>query len=110
MYKRQAYEDFINSTRFDITVETMKLKKDNQPFDYRYVGIVSMVYDTPSSMSVILGCIRGLSCETLWTHFNKFLLNESTLDSDIKEAYDKDLKNIDYEIEYMKRSDCVFPF
>ena len=109
-YKTVAYDDFINSSRLDLRVETMKLKKDNQPFDYRYVGIVSMGYDNPSPMSVILGCIRGLSCETLWTHFDKFLLNESTLDSDMKEAYDKDLKKIDYEIEYMKRSDCVFPF
>ena len=109
-YKTVAYDDFINSSRLDLRVETMKLKKDNQPFDYRYVGIVSMGYDNPSPMSVILGCIRGLSCETLWTHFDKFLLNESTLDLDMKEAYDKNLKKIDYEIEYMKRHDCVFPF
>ena len=41
-YKTVAYDDFINSSRLDLRVETMKLKKDNQPFDYRYVGIVSI--------------------------------------------------------------------
>ena len=109
-YKTVAYDDFINSSRFDLRVETMKLKKDNQPFDYRYVGIVSIGYDNPSPMNIILGCIRGFSCETLWTHFDKFLLNQSNLDEDIKDAYDKDLSKIDYEIEYMKRHDCMFPF
>ncbi len=138
-YKIGAYEELIEASKFDLTIETMKLKKDNQPFDYRYVGIVSIRYEVQKNMSrdfetaegrkkfledmknegakafggakqVHLGCIRGLSCETLWTHFDKFLLNESSLDEDINDAYDKDLSKIDYEIEYMKRHDCVFPF
>jgi hypothetical protein len=28
----------------------------------------------------------------------------------MKDAYDKDLSKVDYEVEYMKRHDCVFPF
>lgn len=138
-YKIGAYEELIKSTKFDLTIETMKLRKDNQPFDYRYIGIVSMNYEIEKNLSrdfetaegrkkfledikkegpspfggakqVHLGYIRGLSCETLWTHFDKFLLNESTLDKDMKDAYDKDLSKVDYEVEYMKRHDCVFPF
>ena len=101
------YKQAENSEKYYLMVDTMKLKKDNDPFTHRHVGLVRLGYD---GMSVIIGCIRGYTCQTMWKHFDKFLLNESKLDDDISIAYDKDLKHLDYEIEEMKRHDCVFPF
>ena len=102
-----SYEDLEKGKKFHLSIDTMKLKKEKDPFAHRFVGIVSLGYD---NMQIHLGCIRGYTCETIWKHFDKFLLNESSLDKSIEIAYDKDLKNIDYELEVVNRSDCVFPF
>lgn len=101
------YKQAENSEKYYLMVDTMKLKKDNDPFTHRHVGLVRLGYD---GMSVIIGCIRGYTCQTMWKHFDKFLLNESKLDDDLSIAYDKDLKHLDYEIEELNRHDCVFPF
>ena len=106
-YKVGPYEEIENGKKFYLSVDTMKLKKEKDPFPHRYVGLVQLGYD---GWNIIIGCTRGYTCRTLWKHFDKFLLNESKLDKDILTAYSQDLKHLDYEIEEMKRHDCVFPF